>query len=160
MKKGLIFMILVVIVLMSSCVSAGSSKEPVMILLDGRDAELVTDDSMFYEDYEGRYCVGHWKSPGDQIIWDFEAVKKGDYKVFVRVACGDAQNGSTIGVKIDEKELTFEMPDTGTWETYTDVDLGSINVTTGSHTLIVQGKELAVTYYGNLQSVSLVKLPK
>ena len=73
MKKGVIFSILVIIVLMSSCVSSGPAKDaPGMILLDSVDAELITDDSMFYEDYEGRYCVGHWKSLNDQIIWDFE----------------------------------------------------------------------------------------
>lgn len=160
MKKGFIFSILVIIVLMSSCVSTGAPKEPVMILLDGRDAELITDDSMFYEDYEGRYCVGHWKSPNDQIIWSFEVEYKADYTVYARVACADGQHGSIISIMIDDQELTFEMPDTGVWETYADLDLGTVNLTPGMHTLIVQGREVSKTYYGNLQSVSLVSIPK
>jgi len=61
---------------------------------------------------------------------------------------------------VTDQELTFEMPDTGVWETYTDVEVGSVPLTPGTHTLMVQGRELAVTYFGNLQSVSLVCLPK
>jgi hypothetical protein len=156
MKKEIIFIILVIIVLIGSCVSSGPAQEAVMILLHGEDAELVTDDSLMYEDYEGRYCVGHWKSANDQIIWSFEVAAKGNYKVYVRVACGDAQSGSAISVMVDDKELTFEMPDTGVWETYKDLDLGTVNLTADTHTIVVQGRELIKTYYGNLQSISLI----
>ena len=157
MKKGIILSILVIIVLMSSCVSSGPAKDsPGMIILDGVDAELVTDDSMFYEDYEGRYCVGHWKSPNDQIIWDFEVSAAGDYKVYIRVACGDGQAGSTVGVTVGGQELTFVMPDTFQWETWNDLDLGNMSLEAGVNTLIVQGKELTKTYYGNLKSVSFI----
>jgi hypothetical protein len=156
-KKSIFLSILVIIVLMSSCVSSGPAKEtPGMIILDGKDAELVTDDSMFYEDYEGRYCVGHWKSPNDQIIWDFEVAKAGDYKVYIRVACADGQSGSTVGVTVNGQELTFEMPDTYQWETWMDLDIGNVSLEEGAQTLIVQGKELTKTYYGNLKSVSLI----
>ena len=157
MKKGIILSCLVVIVLMSSCVSSGPGKDtPGMIILDGVDAELFTDDSMFYEDYEGRYCVGHWKSPNDQIKWDFEVPSAGSYKVYIRVACADGQAGSTVGVTVAGQELTFEMPDTYQWETWNDLDLGNVSLEAGANTLIVQGKELMKTYYGNLKSVSLI----
>ena len=156
MKKGFIFAILIIIVLMGSCVSSGPAKEAVMILLHGKDAELVTDDSLMYEDYEGRFCVGHWKSANDQIIWSFDVAKKGNYLVYARVACGDAQSGGTISVMIDDQEKTFVMPDTGVWETYTDLDLGTVSLAAGTHSLVVQGKDKPQTYYGNLQSISLI----
>lgn len=156
MKKYVIFTIAVIIILMSSCISTGPPKEENLIILDGKDAELFTDDSLMYEDYEGRYCVGHWKSANDQIIWDFEAGKAGNYMVYAQVACGDGQSGSTIGVKIDGQELTFVMPDTRVWENYADVELGTITLTAGPHTVIVQGKEVMKTYYGNLKSISII----
>jgi hypothetical protein len=156
MKKSILITAIIVAMSIISCVSTGGGKETV-VTLHAIDARLETNASLVYEEQEGRECIGWWESPDDRIIWDFNVDRDGKYLVILRAACASSFAGSKIGVTIGEDTLEFVMPDTYEWETYFDVEIGTVALKAGAHTIVVQGIELQNRFFGNLQLVTLKK---
>jgi hypothetical protein len=159
MKKNLCILAIISVIFIISCVSGpGAAKEEVIIKLHAIDAQLKTNGGLMYEEKEDRECIGWWESPDDEIRWDFDVPADGDYAVTVRLACDTQFPGSTVGVTIGGQTLTFIVPDTYDWETYFDVDIGTVSLKAGPNTVLVKGIELVNRFFGNLQEVVLKRI--
>ncbi|MBN1698580.1 MAG: hypothetical protein JW881_13780 [Spirochaetales bacterium] len=160
MKRILLFTVILVAASVISCVSTGGGGGGAAeeIQLHAIDAQLVTLGGLIYEAQGDRECIGWWESPNDQIIWDFEVANGGEYMVVLKVACASSFAGSKVGVTIDSQKLEFIMPDTYEWETYFDVEAGTVKLDPGPHKITVQGIELVNRFFGNLQLVTLKKV--
>jgi hypothetical protein len=158
MKKNLYLLLIICVALIISCVSGPGPAKEVIISLHAIDAQLKTSGGLVYEDQEGRECIGWWESPNDEISWGFDVPVDGEYAVTMRVACDTQFPGSTVGVTIGGQTLTFIMPDTYDWETYFNVDIGTVPLKAGPNTVLVKGIELVNRFFGNLQEVVLKKI--
>jgi uncharacterized protein YaiE (UPF0345 family) len=157
--KRIIILLIAVVLVMASCMSSSSSKgTSSSIRLRARDAELETESQLVYEEGPDRDCIGWWTHPNDKIKWTFDVADAGSYIVVVKVACASSFAGSKVGVTVAGQTLEFDMPDTNEWESYNKVEVGTVDLESGSHTLVVQGIELANRFYGNLQDVYLKKV--
>ena len=69
---------------------------------------------------------GFWTNPEDSVEWSFKAVRPGTYRLTSEIA--SLGNGKFM-VGFGGKETTFEAPNTGSYQLYKAVDLGTIEIT-------------------------------
>lgn len=98
-----------------------------------------TGESMSVEacsDAGGTYDVDY-TSPGQWLQYSINVTTAGNYNLTARVA--SSGQGGTFHFALDGTTITGEMtcPDTGGWQNYVDVTATGINLTTGSHKLLL-----------------------
>jgi hypothetical protein len=158
MKKGIIIVAIILIAGFVSCVSTGTGGKAEPIVLHAIDAQLKTSGNLVYEAQAGRECIGWWESPNDEISWDFEVVKGGEYKVTAVVACATSFVGSEVGITVNGETLTFIVPDTFEWSNFVNKEVGTVTLEPGSYTVVVKGIKLENRFFGNLQKVIFEKV--
>lgn len=92
--------------------------------LEPGDATLHGDDIQV--EGEGRsQNVGFWTNPSDWIEWTFKMSRVGVYKVTTEIA---SQGSGSFTVDYGTRKVTFKAPNTGDYQKYQTVDLGTIEV--------------------------------
>lgn len=85
---------------------------------------------------EGEQCynVG-WPAEGEWLAYDVEAPANGTYQFKVRVA--SIYGGMSFHIELDGQNVTgsISVPNTGDWQTWTDVTSNPVNIAAGRHTL-------------------------
>jgi len=98
-----------------------------------------TDDDVDVEacaDTGGGYNVG-WADTGEWLEYTVNVAATGSYNVVVRAA--SATTGSTFSLQIDGVTVAgpLAVPNTGGWQTWTNVTASGINLTAGQHVVRV-----------------------
>ncbi|HTB23205.1 MAG TPA: family 16 glycosylhydrolase [bacterium] len=78
-----------------------------------------------------------YTSPGQWLQYSVSVAQTGSYTLDARVASDGP--GGTFHVDVDGTAVTGELscPDTGGWQTWTDVTAGGINLTAGNHVVLL-----------------------
>ncbi|MEI7733169.1 MAG: alpha-L-fucosidase [Verrucomicrobiota bacterium] len=99
--------------------------------------------------------VSRWDDHGEYISWPLEVTKAGKFQVTVRTASQRTENA--IVVEIGGQQLGGTAPKTSSWEEYTDVKLGQVEIKEpGKLTLTVRPAGEAKQWKAiNLASVTL-----
>ncbi len=149
--------VIAVTVLLPACITTGGSAtaEPTVITLESKDAQLVTQDQLVYN--EGANCVAWWEKTTDEIKWDLPVQSAGVYDVVASVACDPQFPGSTVGVTVNGKTLTFKVTDTGGWSSYTNVSAGKITLEPGTYPVLVKAIEVPDRFVANLRTLKFIK---
>ena len=94
---------------------------------DGVDIEATTDTG-------GGYDVG-WTATGEWMKYTVNVTTSGTYTFDFRVA--SAQSGSALHLEVDGTNVTgsLTVPNTGGWQTWTDVSKSGISLSAGQHVL-------------------------
>jgi len=98
-----------------------------------------TDDDVDVEtctDTGGGYNVG-WADTGEWLEYTANVAATGSYNLVVRAA--SATTGSTFSLQVDGVTVAafVTVPNTGGWQTWTNVTASGINLTAGQHVLRV-----------------------
>lgn len=80
------------------------------------------------DDPSVEYSVG-WTRVGEWMAYDVNVAEAGTYRVEARVAC--LGNGGVMSLTAGKAEVSGSVPDTGGWNTWKSVDLGTVDLTAG-----------------------------
>lgn len=103
-------------------------------------------------DTTGGYNVG-WPDAGEWLAYDVDVATTADYIFTIRVA--SMYDGRSFHIELDGENVTGSIttPNTGGWQTWTDVSTGPVNIAAGKHTL----KIVAETQGYNLNYVEVTE---
>jgi len=115
--------------------------------------------NMRYEPDEKKNCLGFWTNVEDWAEWNFDVSSPGKFKVEIVQGCGADQGGSEVAVLVNDKTLKFSVEDTGGFQNWKTVDLGTVDLThAGEHKLAVKPLSKAAKAVMDVQKVVLTPL--
>ena len=167
MKKNLLLTVIAVLAFVVSCGTTGgggmaSSTEPpanptTVLKLMAADAKLTTNAQLQYEQSADRNNIGWWENTDDLIQWTLDVKEAGNYWVMARISCDPQFPGSEVNVTVNNKVLSFKVPDTGSWTDYVTINCGSVQLQPGSYPVKVQASKVANRFVCNLAYISFIK---
>ncbi len=125
--------------------------EPKTIYLSGYTAEI-SGPPLQQRDGTLRY----WHDAATTASWKVYVSESCNVEVKVLVAVDKDFAGSQFEVHLGDQVLAGQMADTGGWENYQEVSLGSVEVERGEHLVSINPKVLPKGVFGNLRAVRLV----
>lgn len=129
-----------------------------VVTLHGKDS-IVRGTNLRYEPIEKKRTLGFWTNQTDAAEWVFELTTPGDYVVQVLQGCGKGQGGSKVIVSIHDQALSFTVQDTGHFQNFVPVEIGSLQFPNkGKYLLRVQPDEIAGVAACDIRQIRL--LPK
>tara|TARA_R110002096_G_scaffold4493_3_gene20769 strand:+ start:18567 stop:19538 length:972 start_codon:yes stop_codon:yes gene_type:complete len=93
---------------------------------------------MRYEPKTEKNCLGFWTDENDFAEWSFEVHAPGEFQVQVFQGCGDGNGGSEVGFWVNEEQRKFMVKETGGFQNWKPIDLGTIKVSEGSNTVTIK----------------------
>lgn len=148
----LVFIIIFLSMVIARDITARDIISPI-IILDAQTATLTTGDRLKLENNGGVCNIGYWTSTADEISWDMVVNRTGEYEVTAEVSCDTQYSGSTVGITVDTRTLTFDMPDTGTWWSYKDLVIDRLILNAGTHKVSVRAVNVDKEFIGNLKLI-------
>ncbi|RYG24393.1 alpha-L-fucosidase [bacterium] len=104
----------------------------------------------------GSENIGYWTNPGEWVEWKFRAVKPGRYELRTETASPGA---GRLSVSFGDQRFTVTAPNTGSYEAYRAVTLGTVEIPRpGRYSLAVRA-EPAGWQPINLRKIRLSQLP-
>lgn len=95
---------------------------------------------MRYEPKEVKNCLGFWTEKDDWAQWRFAVHTEGKFDIQIFQGCGGDNAGSEVSVWVDDKEMNFTVVDTGGFQNWKAIDLGSVELTKGDHLVSIKPK--------------------
>ncbi len=135
--------------------------EPLGQSIDGTiqlEAKTATtySEMMRYEPKEEKNCLGWWVDEKDWAEWKFDVSSPGKFKVNIVQGCGADQGGSEVAVLINDKTLKFKVEDTGGFQNWKSIDLGTVEIDeVGEHKLAVKPLSKAAKAVMDVQKIVL-----
>ncbi len=115
------------------------------------EAVLKTKAQLKIEEINGN--VGWWTNTDDEIYWSLVVPQSGEYEVVAWIACDPRYSGSLVNVTVDNKILTFTVPNTGGWFMYHNMIIGRITLKKGTYPVLVKAKKVKNKFVCNLLSI-------
>ena len=98
--------------------------------------------------------LSNWKSPKDVAEWSVDATQAGAYEVWIN--CSHSGAGSQAKLKLGERTLLFDIPDTKGWDEYQDALVGKVIIDVpGKINLALSPELIGAGNLMNLQNVTL-----
>lgn len=85
-------------------------------------------ENMRYEPNEEKDCLGFWNDENDWAEWTFDVTSPGKFNVTLHYGCGNGNEGSEVAVLVNDKTLKFTVEDTGGFQSWKTVDLGTVDL--------------------------------
>src|SRR5262249_37023042 len=124
------------------------------LVLSAKNAEIYGNSIRFEEQYAN---LGYWNGDDDHASWTADVPKGGSYAVWLDWACPKESAGKAYVLKAGGNQLFGKVAATGDWDTYKQVQIGTIVLPAGQHRFTVRA---AGKLYGNpmldLRSIKLV----
>lgn len=117
-------------------------------------------ETMRYESKAEKDCLGFWKDAGDWAEWPFHVSAPGKFEVTLHYGCGSGRSDSRIAVLVNDETLEFTIADTGGFQNWKEVKLGTVNLKAkGENRLAVVPLELNGKALMDLQKIVLSPVP-
>ena len=129
------------------------------IVLGAGEAALQTGAQLRYEESGDGGNIGWWTSLQDEIRWDMTIPQNGEYAVTALMSCDPPFRGSTVNIIVDKQTISFNVPDTGSWQTYREVPLGNLRLKKGKHSVALRAAAVADQFVGNVREVRVYPQP-
>lgn len=115
-------------------------EQPLLALKPGAPLALEPDEATLHgglqsEERGGKPNLGYWADPQDHAEWTFAAEESGTVRLTTEIA---APASAAFTVTLGGKTVRFASPDTGSYESYRAVDLGTFPIVAGKNTLLVR----------------------
>lgn len=140
------------LVFIAGCASTPAETVETRITLEARDAVLETTGALIFESPN----IGWWESTEDKITWNVDVEVEGTYMISMFISCDPEFPGSTVDATINNQTVQIVIPDTGGWDYYRLMEVGTVDLTPGSHELVVQASNVYNRFVANLSDVILV----
>ena len=102
--------------------------------------------------------IGWWQNPTDFASWKFKGAKPGTYHIFIDM--GSQTSDSELTIEVASERMNARSEDTGGWDQYQSVDVGTISIKDGGITTINVKPRSAETWKPiNIRSVRLTPAP-
>lgn len=110
-----------------------------------------------YEAQPHKDTLGFWTRTDDSASWEFQVTKPGAFRVEVLQGCGAGQGGSTVDVSVAEQSLSFTVEDTGGFQSFKALEIGTIRLAKpGRYTLVVRPATKSKNAVMDLRLVRLI----
>ncbi len=83
-------------------------------------------DQIKTEDHDGQSNIGFWDRAGEWVSWKVKAARAGTYTVTASIA--SVFNNSEFRVDVAGKEIVYHADNTGAWDKFNTVTLGTVEV--------------------------------
>ncbi|MBI5706114.1 MAG: alpha-L-fucosidase [Armatimonadetes bacterium] len=115
-------------------------EQPESTLKLGASLALTPDEATLHgelqsEERGGKPNLGFWTDPKDYAEWTFTADKAGSVSLTTEIA---APASASFTVTLGGKTARLTSPNTGSYDSYHAVDLGTFSVVAGKNTLVVR----------------------
>ena len=115
-------------------------EQPQVTLKLGSSLSLKPEEATLHgelqsEERGGTPNLGFWTNPNDYAEWTFIAEKPGTVSLSTEIA---APASAAFTVSLGGKTARFTSPETGSYESYKAVDLGTFPVVAGKNTLVIR----------------------
>ncbi len=118
------------------------------LILPGKDGTLFLDGPLaeihghplLYETPPHKNTIGYWTKIEDYPSWDIQLAQPGAYKVLVRYGCGKDSGGSAIDFSAGGVTIPWTVEETGGFQTWRDLELGTMSLPAGRHSFTVKVK--------------------
>ena len=128
------------------------------IALKAVDADIIGSKAILEGSPEAN--IGFWINAKDQVQWQAEIAKTGQFQVKITYACDPSTPGSEYSVVVGDKSINGKVESTGGWGDYITADLGTIRIETAGKIIItVKPTKKPGMAVMNLRSVSLTLVP-
>jgi hypothetical protein len=136
------------------------------ILLHAKDA-TANGILLQWEPNPKKRTLGYWANPNDFASWDFEVRKEGEFDVQIWQGCGAGQGGSTATFRFypwgslePTTELSHTVKDTGHWQNFEPIELGTAKLDRGKYRLRVDATKKAKAAVMDLRQILLTPFAK
>jgi putative membrane-bound dehydrogenase-like protein len=82
--------------------------------------------------------LGYWQSADDHAAWTLAVEKPGRFAVSLDFACDDGAAGQSLALDVAGRRLVAKVPGTGNWDTYRQLQIGTVELPSGEHQLTVR----------------------
>jgi arylsulfatase A len=125
------------------------------ILLPASTA-IVHGKNLRYETPTFKNTLGFWTLPDDWAEWTFEVSAAGPYELDVLQGCGKGSGGAVVEFNVAGKTFTHTVQETGHFQHFIRLSLGTLDLPAGKHTLTVKPKSKPGPAVMDLREVRLV----
>jgi len=125
------------------------------IQLDAKTATTYAE-TLRYEPKPEKNCLGYWKMKEDWAEWVFDVSAPGKFEVVLSYGSGAGDQGSRAALLINENTLEFDVADTGGFQKWKEVKLGTVELKTkGENRLAIVPLELKGVALMDVQKIVL-----
>jgi putative membrane-bound dehydrogenase-like protein len=125
-----------------------------VLLLTAKNAEIYGKNLVFEEKNEN---LGYWDTDDGQAIWTVDVPKSGRYSVVVHYSCVKESAGKSFVLQAGSNQLTGKVTSTGSWDTFQEMEAGSIVLSAGQQRLSMRpAGRLVGTAMLDLKAIKLV----
>jgi len=135
------------------------------VMLHAHQAET-HGEKLRFEPQAHKNTVGYWTVPTDYAVWRLSIEQPGTFVVAVLQGCGSGQGDSEalLTLRHNEQihaELTWQTVDTGHFQNFRWLDVGSIHVSeAGRYQLRIDPKRIARAALCDVRAIHLVRQAK
>ena len=108
-----------------------------------------------FEPQPQKNTIGYWVNENDWAEWSFETIGKQGYDIVLRYGCGDGQGGSEIVLKVGALQYNFVVKETGGFQSWREVAIGTIDELDGVTTVSVKPKTKVKNAIMDIQEIRL-----
>lgn len=87
---------------------------------------IVHGEKLRYEPQPHKNTVGYWQNEKDWCEWKLSLPKPMSYHVYILQGCGKGHGGSRVNVIAGDRQLEFEVEDTGHFQNFLERQIGTL----------------------------------
>jgi len=124
------------------------------ITATAENADILGDAAILETGNPGN--IGNWSNMHDRLQWTVENAQPGTYSLVVNLSSPPNGGGSKFQVEVDGQILNGTVPETSSWTTYKDVDLGTVHIAkAGRLKITLTPLNKVTTHVMNLRRITL-----
>ena len=126
-----------------------------VLTLNASDA-IVHGDKLQFEPLTHKNTVGYWVNPADWVEWKIDLPAPSAYRVQILQGCG-GHAGSEMIVSVGNRELVFDVEETGHFQNFRWREIGTLGLEAGSaQSLELRCRKLAKGAVMDVRQIRLV----
>ncbi|MGY8688102.1 MAG: PVC-type heme-binding CxxCH protein, partial [Verrucomicrobiales bacterium] len=111
--------------------------------------------------FERRYLnLGNWCHVQDQAVWTFTCTKPGRYAIALDFSCADGSAGNKLSLTLGDQRQTATIEGTGNWNGYRQTQIGTFELTEGTHELSARSEGSIRDHLIDLRNIILRPNPE
>lgn len=109
------------------------------IYLKGNDA-ILHGEKLRFEPEPHKDTIGYWANMNDWAEWKVNVPKAGVYEVELLQGAGKGSGGAVVEITIGDQTLTHTVKETGHFQRFVPLAVGTVNLDAGKYTLTIRAK--------------------
>lgn len=124
---------------MNAALKKDAIKGDGVIMLHPKDA-IVHGEKLRHEPEPHKDTIGYWANMNDWVEWNVRIGKPGVFAVELLQAAGKGSGGAVIEIQIGAQMLTHTVKETGHFQRFIPITIGTVKLDAGTHGLTIRAK--------------------